>query len=872
LVVAVVGIALVGPIAGRLTSSQALPGLPSYEAGLSILHTYGNGGDNTPIVAVVTLPGSEQVDSPAGRAALSATFSGLSSQRSLRVVSYPTVNDPRLISPNGHTALGLVFTGDSPPSSVRLATWLRASAPTGVRVATTSINDLQNAPGGGGIGVLGEVFIGAVGALLVLALVFGSFLAVAPLIVAAVSILGTFLLLGALTMITGVSQLVEYLVALIGLGVAIDYSLLIVTRWREERDRGQSNDEAVVLAMATAGRSVLFSAVTVAVGLFALIAVPFSFVRSLGYGGLLIPLVTVIAALTLLPVLLSAWGPRLDRRSRRAVQRHQRRAGLPSRAWSAWSKGVIRHRILAVATALTVLGILCGAAFGLRVGEARPTSLARSGPAERGLVTLQHVGFPVGVLSPIEILVPVRTDPAVLAARLSIIHGVDAAIAPTGAAWRRSGTAIIDVFPSAPTSSPTDSATVSTVRATVARLAPGAQVAGDGPLEADLVHAFYSRFPLIIALVALLSLLALARAFRSVVLAIKAVVVNVLSVGAAYGALVLIWQHGYGSRALWGIPATGVVVDFVPLMVFAFLFGLSMDYEVFILSRIKEAHDAGKSTDEAVVEGLGHTGRLVTSAAIILFLAFAALAAGPDVQIKVFATGMAVGILLDATVVRALLVPALVSLLGKWNWWLPWSHPGSAAERLGTSSEKEPVVMGETALIGQASRTTTVTTEVAGHRKTASPRHVRDRTVRRPSSARRSSGSSIGRRPVSGLIARRSMRFGFVVGLVLTVIWATTGAGYFWPGWLWFALALPAAVSWSMCRALRTKIRRSEAVHAALSLVISATLIAIWVLSSHRHFWPIWPILVFVVILAAHALFLPSASSSREQVLNAPPP
>jgi RND superfamily putative drug exporter len=275
------------------------------------------------------------------------------------------------------------------------------------------------------------------------------------------------------------------------------------------------------------------------------------------------------------------------------------------------------------------------------------------------------------VLSPIEVLVPDRTDPAVLAARLGTIQGVDTAVAPTGAAWRRSGTAVIDVLPSTPTSSATDNATVSTVRATVAVLAPSAQVAGDGPQEADLVHAFYSRFPFIVALVALLSLIALARAFRSVVLPIKAVVVNVLSVGAAYGALVLIWQHGYGSRAVWGIPATGVVVDFVPLMVFAFLFGLSMDYEVFILSRIKEAHDAGKSTDEAVVDGLAHTGRLVTSAAIILFLAFAALAAGPDVQIKVFATGMAVGILLDATVVRALLVPALVSLLGRWNWWVP---------------------------------------------------------------------------------------------------------------------------------------------------------------------------------------------------------
>ena len=704
-IVAVVGVALVGPIAGRLTSNEALPGLPSYQAGLAIMHTYGNGGDNTPIVAVVTLPGTERVDSPTGRAALGATFSGLSSQHSLRLVSYPAVNDPRLVSRNGHAVLGLVFAGNNPPASAQLATWLRASAPPGVTVATTSINDLQNAPGSGGIGVLGEVFIGAIGALLVLALVFGSFLAVAPLIVAAVSILGTFLLLGALTTITGVSQLVEYLVALIGLGVAIDYSLLIVTRWREERDRGRSNDEAVVVAMTTAGRSVLFSAVTVAVGLFALIVVPFAFVRSLGYGGLLIPLVTVVAALTLLPVLLSAWGPRLDRRRRRALRRHQRRAGRPSRAWSAWTKGVIRHRILAAAAALIVLGILCGVALGLRVGEVRPTSLARTGPAELGLVALQHAGFPVGVLSPIEVLVPDRSDPAVLAARLSTIHGVDTVVAPTGTAWRRSGTAIIDVLPSAPTSSPTDNATVSTVRATVAGLAPAAQVAGDGPQEAELVHAFYSRFPFIVALVALFSLLALARAFRSIVLPIKAVLVNVLSVAAAYGALVFIWQHGYGSRAIWGIPATGVVVDFVPLMVFAFLFGLSMDYEVFILSRIKEAHDAGKSTDDAIVEGLGHTGRLVTSAAIILFLAFAALAAGPNVQIKVFATGMAVGILLDATVVRALLVPALVSMLGKWNWWLPWSHSGASTDEPKAKAEGGSVVTDVMALSGHASRT-----------------------------------------------------------------------------------------------------------------------------------------------------------------------
>jgi RND superfamily putative drug exporter len=145
----------------------------------------------------------------------------------------------------------------------------------------------------------------------------------------------------------------------------------------------------------------------------------------------------------------------------------------------------------------------------------------------------------------------------------------------------------------------------------------------------------------------------------------------VLSVGASYGALVLIWQYGYGSRAIWVIPATGVIVDFVPLMVFAFQFGLSMDYEVFIVCRIREGYDAGLSTDDATVEGIARTGRLITSTALILFLAFAALAAGPQTSIKIIATGLGVGILLDATVVRSLLLPALISLLGQRNWWLP---------------------------------------------------------------------------------------------------------------------------------------------------------------------------------------------------------
>jgi RND superfamily putative drug exporter len=181
----------------------------------------------------------------------------------------------------------------------------------------------------------------------------------------------------------------------------------------------------------------------------------------------------------------------------------------------------------------------------------------------------------------------------------------------------------------------------------------------------------YGQFPILLTVLAILTFLVLARTFRSLLLGAKAVLANLLSVAAAYGGMVLIWQDGHGSEAVFGIPATGGIPFWIPMIVFAFLYSLSMDYEVFILSRMREEFDAGASTNDAVVVGLGRTGRLVTSAALILFLAFAALASAPLTFLKIFATGLGIGILLDATVVRALLVPALVSLFGRWNWVLP---------------------------------------------------------------------------------------------------------------------------------------------------------------------------------------------------------
>jgi putative drug exporter of the RND superfamily len=196
-------------------------------------------------------------------------------------------------------------------------------------------------------------------------------------------------------------------------------------------------------------------------------------------------------------------------------------------------------------------------------------------------------------------------------------------------------------------------------------------VGGEGPSLIDFDHAVYGNFPIMLTIIAVATFLLLTRAFRSVVLAAKAVVFNLVSLAAAYGVLTWVWQDGHGSTAVWGLPATGAITMWVPLMVFAFLFGLSMDYEVFILTRIREVYDTSGDSRHAVTEGLGRTGRLVTSAAAILMLSFLSMSTGPQTDLKILATGLGAGILIDAVVIRCLLVPAMVALFGKANWWLP---------------------------------------------------------------------------------------------------------------------------------------------------------------------------------------------------------
>jgi RND superfamily putative drug exporter len=462
-----------------------------------------------------------------------------------------------------------------------------------------------------------------------------------------------------------VSFIVQFLVSLVGLGVAIDYSLLIVTRWREERERGSENHEAVITAMATAGRAVLLSGLTVGIGLIALVVLPVPGLRSVGYGGMLIPLISTSVALTLLPALLGGIGPRVDW----PRVRHEAQA---SRGWTAWTRGVVKRKGLATGVAVAMLAVLIIPVFSLTTGQTSASALAKSGTAHEAYKRLLDGGVAGGVLTPVEVLARSAAAPSVRG-RLAAVPGIASAVLSNAADSSRGGTTVVIGIPRSET---VDASSLGVVRATRSALdgSPGViGVTGQGALDLDYQHAVFGNFPLMFAIIALLTVALLTRAFRSLVLAVKAVVLNLISMGAAFGLMTWFWQEGHGSNFVFGIPATGAITFWIPLMVFAFLFGLSMDYEVFILARVREEYDRTGDTDGAVVEGLGRTGRLVTSAALILFLAFGSLASAPNTEIKVLATGLGFGILLDATIVRALLLPALVSLLGRWNWWLP--HP-----------------------------------------------------------------------------------------------------------------------------------------------------------------------------------------------------
>ncbi|WP_031485378.1 MMPL family transporter [Streptomyces bicolor] len=677
------GGAAIGLLIPNMDERNAYPGLPGYEANQRIMKTYGNGGYERPFVPVVTLPEGQRAEDPETKAALGRAFDDAAEKVDARVASYANTSDEAFLGDDGRTTFGLVFSGpveqgglpgsalgEAPELGPVIADAMRDALPPGSEVQVTGLDSLATGSDQGGLNVPVKLLVTIGAAIAVLMYVFRSALAFVPLLTAFVAVPVSFVGLLAVSPFISIHETTVIMLPLFGVGIAIDYALILVTRWREEEAKGHHGDDAVRRAMATSGHAIVFSAGAVAIGLVTMVLLPIPLIRSLGVGGMMVTAASALVSLTLLPLLLSSSGRRLQRRraAGRADSAGLRREASAGRFWTGVARNVVRFRWLTAAASGAVLLALSVTAFGLNLSVPTTDRLSDSGAGRAGLTSLTDSGVPSGTLTSFDVYVPDGTDPAAVADTLRATDGVYAVAAPQDGEWRRDGSAVLTVLPSDEGGS---SAGEDTIARVVDAVPDGTLVGGNVTQQIDYVDVTYSAFPWMLAVLSLVTFVMLARAFRSLLLPLKAILLNLLSLGAVLGAMVVLWQWGWGTEAVLGIQPDGSIGTFVPVTIFAFLYGLSMDYEVFILSRIREEYDRTGSTRTAVVNGVGRTGRLVTCAALILFCSFASMAAGGELDVSIFASGIALGILIDATLIRGLLVPATVAMMGKWNWWLP---------------------------------------------------------------------------------------------------------------------------------------------------------------------------------------------------------
>ena len=659
-----------GQVSKRWFESFSIPGYSSYETNQKTLKVFGT-GEQAPMVAVFHSDGDVTKKKGIQRAVVAAAAVNPGSRTS----SYFSTGSRVYVSKDGHTTFAEIYPPKTPTFSSsthikQARAKLKAATPAGVQAYLTGRDALQEASTGGSSGgpsVLTEALIGGLGCLVILFFVFGTLPAVLmPIVVAIAAILNTFTLVWILTYITNVSIIVQFLIALVGLGVAIDYALLMIFRFRDELREGQDTETALVETMTHAGRSVIVSGSTVAVGLLSMLVLPLPFIRSIGIGGMLIPTVSVITAITLLPALLATLGTRIN--SVRLLPKRFVDRGHPEDGpWGRWARFVMRHPGPVATVGLAIVAMLVFYGVQLNPSEAQAKDFPGKGDAIVGRQALADAQISPGVMKPFVVLVENNGDPKAIAARVARVPGVVGAVAPPD--WRKGADSLVEAFPNADGAAKSTRGTIKRVRSELK--GTDGSLGGVAGEDRDFVAAVYSNFPYVLAFVVLLTFLLLARAFRSILLPIKAVVLNLISLLAAYGIIVFIFQDGHGSKAIWGVNATHSIIPWIPLMIFAFLYGLSMDYEVFMLSRMREIYDDTGDTVTAISLGLARTGKLVTSAALVLMFAFFVLSSSPGVDIKQFGIGLAAGIIFDATVIRTLLVPSLMRLFGKWNWWMP---------------------------------------------------------------------------------------------------------------------------------------------------------------------------------------------------------
>ncbi len=683
LALTVAGAMAAGKLADRWYEQFSIPGYSAYEANQRTLEKFGT-GRQYPLVAVFHVKSGDITQQSGIEKAIAA---GAALNKGSRTSSWFSTKNGAYLSTDRKTMFAEIypagvasFTTLLPIKQTRAA--VAANAPPGVTTELTGYDPiLQSQGGSSGPSVLVETLLGGTGALLILLFVFGTLPAVLlPLLVAVSSILTTFLCVLGLTYMTNVSIVVQFLVALVGLGIAIDYSLLMIFRFREEIAAGRDIDDAIVETMQHAGRSVIVSGSTVAIGLVSMVILPLPFIRSIGLGGMLIPLVCVLASITLTPSLLRLLGPKINRlrvMPKRLLTPDDVEAGF----WMRWARLVSRRPLIIFLAGMAVVVLLLIPASKINPSDAEIARQPASADAAVGRQTLTDAGITAGVYKPFTVLVEGTTAPdklAAIAAAVRTAPGVAGVTVPPGEGWRRGSDALLEAFSATDASSKASRKVISNLQnqvlpAAEAAAGPGvaATLGGAAPEERDFVHAVYGNFGWVLLFVIILTFVLLTRAFRSIVLPLKAVILNLISLGCAYGVVVFIFQEGHGSEAIWSVQATGVVISWIPLMIFAFLYGISMDYEVFMITRIRESYDETVETSRAISLGLARTGKLVTSGAGVLMFAFFALSTGPGLDIKLFGIGLAAGVIIDATLIRLLLVPSSMQLLGRWNWWLP---------------------------------------------------------------------------------------------------------------------------------------------------------------------------------------------------------
>ena len=594
-------------------------------------------------------------------------------------LAYVDVEDPSLVSADREATLIPVNIGDVDDAGEVIDVVERADADADFAVAITgdstldfdfnelSARDLEE----------GELKFGLPAALLILLLVFGTVVAgLVPLLMAMVAIATALGLVALLTQLFELSIFTTNMLTGMGLALGIDYALFVISRYREERGRGWSPDDAIVTTGGTASRAVLFSGSAFVIAMFGLLIVPSTIFRSLAAGAILVGITSLAVALTLLPALLGLLKDRVDAGRLPIVGRQSmERANPEGRIWGAIIDRVLRRPAVSLAISTAALVAIALPAFGLSIGTAGVTTLPDDLAAKQGYVALQR-DFADQTVNPVHVVVANNSGAVSTALeQLGDELGADARFGP-GEIRDGSGGVADLVVPVR--GDPTGEQAIAAVRDLREEILPPAfegtdadpLVGGTTSETIDYLDNVTNPAPAVFAFVLGLSLVLLTIAFRSIVIAITAILLNLLSVGAAYGLLVLVFQNGIGADLL-GFQTVDTIEAWVPLFLFSVLFGLSMDYQVFLLSRIRERYDQGADTAAAVRWGVASTARIITGAALIIVAVFSGFARGDLVMFQQMGFGVAVALLIDATIIRSVLLPSAMVLLGERNWYLP---------------------------------------------------------------------------------------------------------------------------------------------------------------------------------------------------------